>query len=201
AFAVSGSLDNFQLAGLVAGSAHFSVTKQLVNATVPPGSPSSLTNAPLLTVTLSNLQLRIGTNDVGLRITGGSLTVVSLAPADPADHRSWLAVNASGISGSLAVGSGAQATLAQIAVRVNKATNSTPLDWSTALGTAVPAGVSGISGDLLAVSGQVVTLNVADLLSGSAQFAVTKQTVTATLPTTGATSSMLMTVTLSNLFL
>src|SRR5205814_1246236 len=88
-----------------------------------------------------------------------------------------------------------------VALKLNKATNAQPLDWTAALGASTPAAVATISGDLLAVSGQVVTLDVAGLLSGSAHFSVTRQTVTATLPTTGATSSVLLTVTLDNLFL
>jgi hypothetical protein len=122
---VSGSLTNLDLAGLVTGSADFSVGKRLVDATTPEGLA---TGASLLTLSLSNLHLNAGTDAFGITLTGGSVTVASLA----AGARRWLGVYATGLGGSLTLGSVASATVSGVTLQTNTATGSTPLDWRNA---------------------------------------------------------------------
>src|SRR6185312_15983673 len=93
---VSGDLTSLNFAsGLVTGSAHFAIRKTLVGVHV---GPADLTNAVLLTLGLSNLDLHVGTGAVNFEIHGGSLAIASLtappATSPATDSRSWLAVNA-----------------------------------------------------------------------------------------------------------
>ena len=193
---VSGDLVGLDLAGFLTGSAHFAVTSRTVSVTLP--DTTVLTGASLLTISLSSISLTFGTDDVNVKITGGSLTVASVSQGT----RSWLGINASGLAGSIKVGTIATATLSGIAVLRNTAgVGETPLAWSTALGSAAPTSLAGVSGDQLHVSGQVDSLDVAGLLSGSAHFDVSRTFVNANLPTTGSTPSILLTFTLTNLFL
>src|SRR5204862_342756 len=117
---VSGSLDTLNVADLVSGSAKFAVTKGLVDVTVDTGL---LRNASLLTVSLSELHLKVGTDTVGVSLDGGSVKVAVLAapvPTTPAtDSRSWLAIDASEIAGSIHVGDVLTAALSHVAVQVN----------------------------------------------------------------------------------
>ena len=171
ALSVSGSLSNLSIAGLITGSTDFSVTKTLVNvSSVTP----ALTNAPLLTLTLSKLSLSVGTAALGLQITGGTVAFASLAPASSADHRSWVGFAGSGLGASLTV-PGVAASVANLSIQVNKAspTGTTALDWSTV--SAAPTAIQALKVDILAASGELDNLNIFGLLTGSAMFTVADQ--------------------------
>ena len=111
-----------------------------------------------------------------------------------ADGRSWFAVSASGLSGSLHVGSVASATLSGVSVLVNRGTGATGFDWST-LGADTPSGLATVSGDQLDVAGTLASLDIAGLVSGSAGFHVSKKTVSI------GVSAALLDISLSNLHL
>jgi hypothetical protein len=68
---VAGTLESLDIAGLVTGSAGFHVSKTTV--TVPFA-------AVLLTISLSDLHLKVGTDTVGLEITSGNVDLATLAP-------------------------------------------------------------------------------------------------------------------------
>ena len=56
-----------------------------------------LDDAVLLTVGLSNLDVRLGTATAGLHITGGTIGIAALRaplPADGTDTRRWIALKA-----------------------------------------------------------------------------------------------------------
>ena len=84
-FSVEGDLTNVSIADVIGGGAHFAVAKQLVNVSSP-----SLTDAKLLTFTLSALAL---STPFGLTISGGTVQFASLTPAAPADPRRWSAIS------------------------------------------------------------------------------------------------------------
>ena len=142
---VSGSLDELNIADLVSGSADFSVSKQLVDVDLPDVQGADLVGAELLGITLSDLHLSVGTADVGLQVTSGSIAVgiLSAAPSTTAgvtDTRGWLGIAAHDLGGSLGVGTALQATLSDVDLLVGRASGSyveagvttlaTPIDWS-----------------------------------------------------------------------
>ena len=123
---VSGSLTGVNIADVFTGSAGFDITKEAV--TVDADGDTGIA-AELLSV-LSSLDLRIGTTDYYASVNGGTLNVYSVAPA-VADARSWLAVNASSLGGTLHLGTLASATLTDVLVKINSGTGSDALNWGT----------------------------------------------------------------------
>ena len=69
-----------------------------VSASVTLSTPA-LTNAPLLTLTLTNLYLAVGTNALGVQITNGQVALAALAPATAADQRAWVGFEGDGLAG------------------------------------------------------------------------------------------------------
>src|SRR5204863_2088 len=198
--------------GLVSGSGGFSVTKSLVDVTVDTGL---LHDASLLTVALDDLALKVGTDTVGVTLNGGSVAIAVLGapvPTAPAtDTRSWLAIDASGISGSIDVGTVFNAAISAVAIQVNRASgaydadgagtasapvNATALDWST-----VPGSNLTLSGSKLSVSGHLDSLNIAGLVSGSGGFSVTKSLVDVTVDSQLLHDASLLAVTLDHIAL
>ncbi|HKI92395.1 MAG TPA: hypothetical protein VJ986_08830, partial [Gaiellaceae bacterium] len=195
------------IAGIVSGSTGFSLTKQAVDVTTP-----ALTGATLLVITLTSPTLTVGTGSFGLSFGGpaATITIASLAPAIPAapatpDGRSWTGIQASGMAGSLTLGTIASATLAGVSFSLNTAagtsatgTLATPIDWTTVPGS----GLTLTGATALEVSGSLTNLSVAGFLAGSADFRVVRQTSDAT-TSTGATvtGGDLILLQLSNLFL
>src|SRR5262249_1304488 len=141
---VSGTLSSLNIAGLVSGSAHFEVVKDVVDADVDGTAgfdpATDLNDAVLLTFALTSLQLKVGTDSFGISITSGEVRVATLAPSSPPYTRRWLAVQASNVGASLSVGSLLSATLTDVAVQVNQASATAPatataLDWTSAIDT------------------------------------------------------------------
>src|SRR5258708_2563045 len=119
-----GDLTSLDVFGLLSGSAHFAISKTLVTLTSP-----AVTNQPLLTVALSNLQLAVGAAGYGLQITSGSINAASLTDGA---GLSWFGLNGNGLSGSLTI-PGVGASVANLSVQVNQAkgTGATAIDWTT----------------------------------------------------------------------
>src|SRR5256886_2123476 len=170
--AAEGDLTSLNVFDLLSGSMHFSLSKAPVTLSSP-----SVTGQPLLSFSFSQLNLAIGTTTFGLAITGGSIKAAALSDGAGA---SWFGLHGTGLSGSLNV-PGVTATVAGLEVKVNKfsGTATAPIDWTqTALnGTGV-----GLMAAILAAEGDLTSLNVFDLLSGSMHFSLSKAPVTLTAP-------------------
>src|SRR5262249_61361632 len=127
---VSGTLSSLNIAGLVSGSAHFQVVKDVVDADVDGTAgfdpATDLNDAVLLTFALTQLSLKVGTDSFGISITSGEVRAATLAPAASTDTRRWLAVQASNVGASLSVGSLLSATLTDVAGRGRPAAATRP---------------------------------------------------------------------------
>ena len=197
-FRVEGDLTGVDLAGVVGGSAHFSIAKSTVNVTTP-----AVTGARLQNFTLSNLTL---STPFGLSITGGSISLVSLLPSAAdviaGDARKWSAISVSGLSGSLTLGGVISASVSNLEVRVNSASGvktagnvqAAPLNWTTDV---TAAGITLSNTTLFKVEGDLTNVDLAGIVGGGAHFAISKQTVNVTSP--ALTNARLNVFTLSNL--
>ena len=210
---ISGELTNLNVFNLITGSAHFAVTRQRVDVKVSP--TQTLDNAGLLTIALSELNLDVGVDGVGLSISSGNIGIATINEAAPGT-RTWTALSANDIAVALDLpGIAASVTGAQLKV----GSGPTELDWNTAIdldpadgfGTAgtvdpgaalEPAVDLSItqSGNALLVSGLLTNLNVFDFITGSASFAVSRQLVDLKV-SAGETldNAGLLTIALSNL--
>src|SRR5258708_7042030 len=123
-------------------------------------------------------------------MTSGSISEASLTDGA---GLSWFGLNGTGLSGTLTI-PGVAASVANLSVQVNQAkgTGATAIDWTTVTGS----GLS-LAGSLLKAEGDLTSLDVFGLLSGSAHFAISKTLVTLTSPV--VTSQPLLAVALSNL--
>ncbi|MGZ6715887.1 MAG: hypothetical protein ACXVFG_14140, partial [Gaiellaceae bacterium] len=206
---VAGDLTGLDIAGLVSGSAHFEVKKQTIQV-----NQGSTTSATLLTFGLSNLNLTVGTSSFGLTINAGSIAIAAITPTIGTDTRRWLAVKGTELGASLNLGGLVTATLQHVTVSVNNFSGgATVLNWLTSLnlnGNATfgenPADrltVAGVLIDLTddqtIVSGDLASLDIAGLVSGSAHFELKRQTIHVT--NSPAVEATLLTFALSNLSL
>src|SRR5260370_4922460 len=91
----SGDLSAINLAGLVTGGTHFSVTRTLVTVATP-----ALSQAPLLTLSLSAMALRIGSGGFGLSITGGAVTFPALADPTTDSTPQWIGFDSNAPAGA-----------------------------------------------------------------------------------------------------
>ncbi len=203
---VGGTLPSLNIDNVVNASATFLLSESTVNATL--NSTTTLTNASLLTLGLTATATASG---FGVTL-GGTIGVALLEPAAPAsgtDSRYWLAVVASGLSGSLSLGSGVSATVQNGAVAINQAGGvdasnvpASPLNWNTAFGSPISP-IAGVTIQLatgqLLVSGSLTSLNVFNVIKASANFAVSETLVDLSLGTTTVTNATLLTAALSNL--
>ncbi len=212
---LSGSLTGLNVFNVIAGSANFALSESTVSPMV---GGTTLANATLLTVGLSNLQASAGAGGFGVAITGGDLGIAVLRA--PADSRAWIAVTGSGLAGSLTLGSSVSASVSGLSVAINSASGAdlggikaTPLNWATTFSPAIdpganipPAGSVSLpitaTGAQLLLSGMLTGLNVFNVIAGSASFALS-QTTAAISPTGAApatvTGATLLTLALSNL--
>ena len=206
---VEGDLTSLNIANVVSGSAHFEVTKRTTTV-----DSSGHVPVTLITFGLSNLHLAVGTDTFGVSITSGSIAIASARPTDTADTRRWVAVVGHELGASLNLGGFVTATLQHVELKVNSVSGSgtpTVLDWTSDLDLngdstfgADPAdqlSVAGVAIDLTddktVVAGDLTNLNIADLVTGSAHFEVTKQTIHVTQG--GSVAATLMTFGLSSL--
>ncbi|HSO01150.1 MAG TPA: hypothetical protein VLS46_01385, partial [Gaiellaceae bacterium] len=179
---------------LVTGSAAFELVKQDVDVDLDGdlngGTGEQLSGAGLLLFGLSDLQLAVGIAGFGIDITGGTVALAILKPAAtaPSPARSWTALQASGIGGTLHL-PGVHAGVENLVVEVNRATGATALDWAAALdldrdGTfgddAQVVGVTfSLAGERLRVAGDLVDLDIFGLLTGEVGFELVRDTVDA----------------------
>src|SRR5439155_8145581 len=133
----SGELTNLDIFGLLTGAAFFSLQRKVVDANVNGGvfdpTKGDLKSATLVTFGLSldetnpgdpadKYSLRVGPADFGVEILNGTLAVASLAPADAADARRWIAVQAENLGATLALQPLVDARLEDVKVQINRAT-------------------------------------------------------------------------------
>ncbi|MFK7942056.1 MAG: LEPR-XLL domain-containing protein, partial [Paracoccaceae bacterium] len=183
------------IADFISGSASFALTSQEVDADLTGNGVADLTDASLLTLGLSALDLSIGSGDLLIDLSDGSLGIAILAPAvgTPTDTRSFVAVAASIASATLSAPQ-VNANVTGLSVSINLAsgdlngTDAAPLDWTTAIDTGAGFGAqidpSG-SGDVitldaaaLEVAGTLTALSVGNLLSvTNGAFSVTQTQV------------------------
>src|SRR2546429_625634 len=170
--AAEGDLTSLSVFDLLSGSMHFSLSKAPVTLTSPP-----VNSQPLLSFSFSQLNLAIGTTTFGLAITGGSIKAAALSDGAGA---SWFGLHGTGLSGSLNI-PGVTATVAGLEVKVNKfsGTASAAIDWTQAALTSTGVG---LASQILAAEGDLTSLNVFDLLSGSMHFSLSKAPVTLSSP-------------------
>src|SRR5207253_2060190 len=170
--AAEGDLTSLNVFDLLSGSMHFSLTKAPVTLSSP-----SVTGQPLLAFSFSQLNLAIGTPTFGLSITSGSIHAAALSDGAGA---SWFGLHGTGLSGSLNV-PGVTATVAGLEVKVNQfsGTATAAIDWTQ---TALTSTNVGLVSQILAAEGDLTSLNVFDLLSGSMHFSLSKTPVTLTSP-------------------
>src|SRR5581483_178014 len=183
----AGDLQSLDVFGLLSGSMHFSVTKAPVTLTSP-----AVTAQPLLTFSFSQLQLAVGTSTFGLQITSGSINAAALADGS---GLSWFGLQGTGLGGTLTV-PGVTATLANLAVSVNQAkgTGAMAMDWTQ---SALSAAGLTLTSQMLSAAGDLQSLDVFGLLSGSLHFSVSKTPVTLTSP--AVTAQPLLTFSFSQL--
>ncbi len=163
--------------------------------------------------------------------TSGAIAVAAIhapTPAQGTDNRYWVAVAADDLTATLSFGSSFTATVSSLSLEINQAggsfvegtttTPATPLDWTkdldlTGSGTfggaaneVNPGGVLSApityTGPELGVSGTLEEINLFNLFSGSASFAITITTVNVAFSGMGKpdiTGATLITVALSNL--
>src|SRR5262249_39183221 len=143
----------------------------------------------------------------GLSITGGSLGLALLeAPTGP---QYWVAVVGSGLSGSLRFGPQVSAAVSNLSIVVNQAGGgASALDWSN-LGVTVDPGALltppislkvTANAPKLSFSGSLTSLNVFNVIQGSASFALSESQVDVQpTPTTTLNGATLLTLALSNL--
>ena len=187
---VSGELTALTIAGVVTGHAHFDVTKSTVSFSAGGGAPESGT---LLVFTLTSLGLEVGVPGFGLSITSGTITVATLAPDAGIASRRWTAVSATGLAASISVGGTFSATVASVTLNVNQSSPSAGAVNFTGL-----AGISTPDGTV-EVKGSLTSINIANVVTGSAGFAITKADVAFSVGGGAPETGTLVTVTLDSL--
>ena len=161
-FTVTGTLTDLNIDNALNLSATFAVSDQTVDARV---GGATLTGATLLTIGLSGVTAATSSGGFGISVGGGSIGLAILEPAVPAsgtDSRYWLAVVASGLSGSLSLG-GVSASVQGVSVAINTQGGTDPnnnpagpLNWTTFSPAVSP--ISGLTvkltGDGFSVTGR-----------------------------------------------
>ena len=170
----------------------------------------TLTGATLLTIGLSGVTAATSSGGFGISVGGGSIGLAILEPAVPAsgtDSRYWLAVVASGLSGSLSLG-GVSASVQGVSVAINTQAGTDPnnnpagpLNWTTFSPAVSP--ISGLTvqstGDGFSVTGALTNLNIDNVVNASASFALSDSTVNAMAGNTTLNGATLLTLGLSGL--
>ena len=125
----------------------------------------------LVTFTLNQLNLQVGTADFGLSITGGSLTIASLAPTTGDLARRWTSVKGTGLTATLAAGALFSATVESLGIAVNSSSaGAGAVNFTTLAGIDTPDGTTSVEGKLKDV-------NIFNVVSGGAKFSIVKENV------------------------
>src|SRR5438309_4322631 len=160
--AAEGDLVTVNVFDLLSGSMHFSLSKAPVTLTSP-----AVNSQPLLSFAFSQLNLAMGTSTFGLSITSGSINAAALSDGSGA---SWFGLHGTGLSGSLNI-PGVSATVSNLEVKVNQfsGTATAAIDWTQA---ALSSTSVSILAEIMDGEGDLSSLNVFDLLSGSMHFSL-----------------------------
>src|SRR5207247_9377459 len=184
------SVDLFD--GFLSGDLGFSL--ELKTANVKLDATHTLTGAKVteLSFTVSNLDVGVG--GIGFHVTSGGLAIVTGKPSDPADHRSWLAVQADLENGTFTGVDGLDLTIHTLHVGLNRASGAgaTPLNWKTAFDFE-PYGTFGdvvkvtdaaghdhtieFTGDTALEASGTATVDLFGLVSGEIGFSFTTKTI------------------------
>jgi hypothetical protein len=195
----SGPLDNVDILGLIHGSVDFSISKEKINVDLDGDTVTTTddqyTDATLITVSLTNLSLYIGTSSYGLTISSGDIYIASLK--DGSSDDAWLAVLAKDITGLLDL-PGISADLDSLSVKVNDSYGGAAIcNWADGLdinkdGTYGDStdDVIDFDGnetttddrivfttDYLKITGGLSGIDIFGLVTGGADFSVVKQFV------------------------
>ena len=197
---LSGTGAEFNIDNVVSGSANFAISKsngeRVVHWQLVVGGLDRCDPVP---GALSNLTINAGGGGFGLTVGGnGDIGVAAILPAGSGDSRYWVAVDSIGLGGSLNLGTGISATVTSVSVMLNLAGGTgpsnnaaTPLDWTNDLdlqqngqygkpadqvnpGAGLSPSVDltiAYNGPELAVSGSLTSLNIFNIITGSANFA------------------------------
>ncbi len=212
---VAGSLTALNIDGLLTGSASFALSRSVVNATA---GTETLTSATLLTIGLSGLTVAGGAGSFGVSVGGGDLGIAVLQPPATAnDNRYWLAVTASGLSGSLNLAGDVTASVQGVTVSINQfggqdaaSHPATALNWTTAFASPVDPGANlptppasslaiTATGPEMSLGGTLTSLDVFGFLTGSSGFSISETTVSPNVGGTTLTNATLLTIDLANL--
>ena len=184
------------LGGLLEGSADVAFHSALVDVDldgsggIDPASGEH--GAHLQTFAVTNASLTVGTAGYGVTF-GGDVAVAELTPSGATDTRRWIGVSGTSLTGSVALGSLATASVANGVVQINTATGAAPLDWAAVSGSGLT-----LASGLLSISGDLTNLTIGGFVHGSAHFAVTRSLVGVHLTTEDLTDAVLVTLALSN---
>ncbi len=192
--ALSGTLSSLNIFGVINASASFAMSETTV--AVHPGTGTNLGVATLITLALQNLSASVGAGGFGVAVTGGTLGLAFLEPVSSTgstDHRYWVAVTGTGLSASLQLSTSVTASVTGLSIAINQAGGgASALDWTSAIsldggstfggvgntvnpGQDLPTPVSlaiGFTVPTLEMSGTLSSLNVFNLIQGSASFAL-----------------------------
>jgi hypothetical protein len=163
-----GTVSALNVFGLLTGSFTFALSR------TTPGAGQTLD-----TLTLSALNLVLGSSSFGVTVTGGTVTAAALVNVGV----NYFGLVGSALAGSAAAGSLVSGTLSGGSVTINRASSGAGIDWSTVPGA--PAALTtptALSGDKLTAGGTVSSLNVFSLLTGTFTFALSR-----TIPAAGET--------------
>src|SRR6266851_8115364 len=158
-FAIAGNLDSLNIANLVTGHAKFAYSKRLVTTPV---------KGTLMTLSLTNVYLAVGTTSIGVIVTGDSLAFAALSDSSSAAR--WIGLNATGFGANLTV-PGVVADVSNLMLQVNKAEGTTTaLNWNDVV--QAPGALKSLPVDVgfIKVEGDLNNLSIAGLLTGSAHF-------------------------------
>ena len=204
---LSGSLTSLDIFNVVTGSANFALSELTVSPTV---GGSVLTGATLITVAPSDLRASAGAGGFGVSITGGDIGI-ALLEAGGTDTRYWVGVTGSGLAGSLSLGGSITASVTGLSLAIGSAGNgATAFDWATTFTPNIDPGANiaptgSVSLPITAnpgefsLSGSLTGLNIFNVITGSAGFALSESTVSPTVGSSVLTGATLITLALSNL--
>ncbi len=195
----SGAGAKFNLAGLISGSADFAYS-ETTNVSVSFEGMSSqidVSGATLYQVALSNLAINTA---FGLDLNGSDIGIAAIVPpTSSTDSRYWVAVAASGLGGSLDLGGELSATVSGTSVALSLdggksgTTSAQNLNWAADIFEGSPLTLATINpGSLLSenltisysapepyvsVTGSLSSLNIFNVITGSANFSLVQSTV------------------------
>ncbi|MFU8891573.1 MAG: hypothetical protein ACNA76_07980, partial [Anaerosomatales bacterium] len=180
------------LFGFVNGSAHFELDREIVDVDVD-GDGSigvgDVDDGILFKLGLSVLDVWAGIVGYGVKVSSGTIAVASIVPnTASADTRQWLVLQGDGLGGNLDLGAVASATVSDVSVVANWASDGAPrINWTTGSSSGTPPRVdldeggafvvTGVPGfavtedELYRIEGELVALSaLGGMVSGSGHF-------------------------------